>query len=174
MDILNGFKEIEGFPSYFINKEGVIVSKKTSLYFMRPYTAKNGYKFIKIIDKNGKTKHQSIHRLVAKTFIENPMNKKTVNHINGIRDDNRVENLEWATHSENVMHSHKVLGETPIRFFIECDLYHNDVFIKSFGTIKEASQYAKDKYGVSKSMLRKWHKNKNVRITVKQGVTTIP
>jgi hypothetical protein len=55
--------------------------------------------------KDGRTSYKQIHRLVAEAFIPNPDAKPTVNHINGRQDDNRVENLEWATYLENQQHA---------------------------------------------------------------------
>lgn len=70
------------------------------------YITKQGYKTV-CIKVDGKQKNVKVHRLVANSFIPNSKNKRCVNHKNGIKTDNRVENLEWVTHSENQYHAYK-------------------------------------------------------------------
>ena len=65
---------------------------------------RDGYKRA-CLSIEGKSYYPMVHRLVATAFIDNPENKKEVNHINGIKTDNRIWNLEWVTHSENVQHA---------------------------------------------------------------------
>jgi hypothetical protein len=66
--------------------------------------SKRGYKTIGLF-QGGKYKIRYIHRLVAEAFVRNPENQKDVNHINGIKSDNRAENLEWVNQRENKSHS---------------------------------------------------------------------
>ena len=64
----------------------------------------DGYKYLPLT-KNDKQSNYRVHRLVAIAFIPNPENKPEINHIDKVRDNNRVENLEWCTHSENMQHA---------------------------------------------------------------------
>ncbi len=69
----------------------------------------SGYYQVRL-SKNGKAKTYRVNRLIALTFIENTYNKETVNHIDGNKLNNRIENLEWATKKEQTWHLHNVLG----------------------------------------------------------------
>lgn len=68
---------------------------------------KDGYCRCSVQKLDGTWTSQPVHRLVAKAFIDNPDNKESVNHIDGNRTNNKVENLEWVTAKENVIHSFK-------------------------------------------------------------------
>ena len=97
--------DIEGFEGlYYCDRYGNIYSNKTKLKYV--LTGK-GYGTV-CLYKNTVCHRVLVHRIIAKHFIDNPLNKETVNHINGIKTDNRVENLEWSTYSENIKHAYKL------------------------------------------------------------------
>ena len=89
----------EDYPSYMINRKGEVRSLLTNK-ILRPAKLKTGYMCVGL-RKNGISKTVRVHRLLAKAFIPNPDNKPHVDHINGVRDDNRLENLRWCTNQEN-------------------------------------------------------------------------
>ena len=77
--------------------------------WLSPVNHRNGYLQI-VFSKNGERKKYLIHRLVAFTFLPCEKNGLEINHKNGIRNDNRVENLEWVTRQQNNFHAYRVLG----------------------------------------------------------------
>lgn len=75
---------------------------------------RQGYPFVSL-RKNGVIENKTIHRLLAQLFIPNAYNKPEVNHINGVKSDYSLNNLEWVTRSENVKHAYDILGHVKIQ-----------------------------------------------------------
>lgn len=118
------------------------------------------------------TKQKQIHRLVAMAFVPNPENKPQVNHINGVRADNRVENLEWVTCSENHLHAYKFLGRKPnkLTYHIGADNHNSKSvvqkslsgeIIKTWGAMSDAERAGYNAGLISMCCLGKRNKHKN-------------
>jgi len=105
------WKKIDNYPTYQISSLGNVKSlnynktKKEKILKIR--LLKSGYCRVGLC-KNGKAKDFYIHRLVADSFLFKKTTDTQVNHINGIKNDNRVDNLEWCTQSENMVHSYVI------------------------------------------------------------------
>lgn len=157
------WKQLKDYPNYCVSQSGFIrrndipnetIIKGTKC--IRHYKSKilkpifnksNGYLSVYLKDQNNKYKICYIHRLVAQTFIPNPENKREVNHIDGNKKNNCVDNLEWATREENIRHafdnnlikkenqssSHNAYKRPIVRLL-------NGKIVDKFGSIKEASK----------------------------------
>lgn len=101
---------------------------------------RKGYMKVKLYNEEGK-KTLSVHRLVAIAFIENPENKEQINHIDGNKANNRLDNLEWCTNKENQIHARKCGLSDNCRKkgkkIFQYDLQNN--FIREWENIKTAS-----------------------------------
>lgn len=167
------WKKIEGFSLYEISDMGEIKTfnhrNKGKTAIMKPALDGGGYLRTVLIRDDKKYHTVKVHRLVAQTFIPNPENKPQVNHINGIRSDNRVSNLEWNTASENVKHSfnflnkERLMGEKNPSATLKdeqvVEIRKNYVYGKK-GKKGITKKELADKYGVSFSVIKRIVQNK--------------
>lgn len=103
-------RKVSGYEDYCVSEGGHIKSfKRNRELFLTPYIDRYGYHVVNLC-AGKKRKAQKVHRIVAQAFIPNPDKKPQVNHKDGDKLNNSVENLEWCSASDNKQHSYSVLG----------------------------------------------------------------
>jgi len=125
------WKPVGGFENYYecssfgrtkrlsvvrpmISKGGGITERYYAEKILSPQSHINKYMFLNL-SKDGKVYYFSVSRLIACHFVSNPENKEQVNHIDGDVTNNRADNLEWVSPSENIQHSYDVLNRPVVR-----------------------------------------------------------
>lgn len=150
-EIWKDIEEFEGIyqVSNFGNVKSLNYNHTSKPKLLKLKSHHSGYKMV-MLCKNGKHTNKTVHSLVANAFIENPQNLPCVNHKDGVKSNNNVSNLEWATVSDNAIHSIHVLGHNGyLQTLVKGEKHptarpvlqysKNGTFIKRYETISQAS-----------------------------------
>lgn len=137
---------------YYITRNGNVVSinkNNGDTRVLKPNKDRYGYLKVNVNEKTMK-----IHRLVAKAFIDNPLNKEQVNHINGIKTDNSLGNLVWVTCSENTTHAYNNGLNVNVKKSIRKVTFEQAQRIRVlYNTGKFNQKDLSDKFNISKSSI---------------------
>jgi hypothetical protein len=138
------YRDIPGYEGYYqASNKGNVRSVRTGRILAQ--TKNNGGYPMVSISVNCKHEMKTVHRLVAQAFIENPLNHRDVNHIDGDKTNNDSDNLEWVEHSDNIRHSYSELKQR-----------RNDVAVKCIetGMIYRSIKEASEKIGISRGAIQ--------------------
>ena len=147
MKVIEEWKTIVDFPNYEISTKGNVRTKEycDGRNHMRQSKILNkqvnnvGYEYVILSNEIAKHKTLTVHRLMAKTFLDDYYDTLEVNHINGIKTDNRIENLEMVTHSENIKKRYEIgIDGNNYKAVEQYDLENN--YIRSWDSISDASR----------------------------------
>ena len=134
------WRTITEASNYEVSTNGQ-VRNRTTKKILKGRLSKNGYLQVSIkIDATQKFCNRYIHRLVALHFIQNPNNKREVNHIDGNKENNTLSNLEWVTSSENQKHRHLIGNKKTSNRHIGMFNKKGEM-VKDFNSILEAVTY---------------------------------
>lgn len=153
------WRDIKGFESKYqvsnfgrVRRLQYVIERRTRLgnickvfqreRFLKLWVDKDGYLIANLNDRKlHRATHYRVHRLVADAFIPNSDNKPMINHKNGNKRDNNVENLEWVTNSENIQHALRVLKANVRRGRPVCQYSDDGCFIRRFESISSAGRF---------------------------------
>ena len=159
------WKWIEGFEGlYRVSNFGRVYSEKTKKFLSQNRVTKDGYIHV-ALRKNGKVYERRVNRLVAEAFLPNPENKPTVNHKDGNKLNNHVDNLEWATKEENMQHAYKLGLKKPIR---GCDHRSSKLTKEQISEIKKTYKRYKKGFG-SVALAKKYGVDSSTILRIVQG-----
>lgn len=149
------WKNIKNFRDLYQISNLGRVRRKDTLKVLTPLTLSKGYKGVRLYENEKQAVTKKIHRLVAEYFLENPLNLPQVNHIDGNKSNNKVENLEWCSNDYNMNHAllHGLIPKGEKRHDSKCteeSLQYLQELINAGFTIKQLSIV----YGVCKQVMK--------------------
>lgn len=135
-------KLIDNYTNYYIYDNGDVLNAITNKV-LKGSIGENGYKYYRLSKNNEKTMHYA-HRLVAEAFLDNPNNLPVVNHKDGNKLNNNIDNLEWVSYSENIEHAHRQNLITQRR---KSEYYHSDLENEKWKKIPFYDNYSVSNFG---------------------------
>ena len=146
-----GFVNIEGYENYGVNRLGEVINFDTGR-IKKLSIGNRGYITV-LLSKKNVQKRFLVHRLVAMSFKTKIEGKELVNHINGLKYDNRADNLEWTDYTGNMIHAYKTNLRVPSWLGKKSKEHHsskpvrmldlNGNILREFGSTSEAERYLK-------------------------------